>query len=258
MDKFKIREFFSKVAPTYDNFAHPQKGWAKYLVSKINNRCSASHILDIGMGTGYLTFSLAQLFPEAMLFGCDIAPGMVDYAQKKAAQEGVSKTTFEEADFEQLPYASHFFDLVVSNAAFQWAIDIKKALSEANRVLKQGGNIYFTLLGENSLKELREVLKRVGISNVSTHKLIPSEALELFMKEEGWGKFTIETKVEKVSFNDIISCLKWLKAIGANQGIKLNKKGLALGRQILALKKQDRGTFYLTFEVFYVRGENKL
>lgn len=261
MDKSKIKEFFSKVAPQYDDFAHPQKGWAKYLISKIskiNNGNSPGHILDIGMGTGYLTFSLAKLFPEAMLFGCDIAQGMVAHAKGKAEREGFDKVKFSEADFEYLPYPDHYFDLVVSNAAFQWALDIKKALSEAIRVLRKGGDICLTLLGKSSLRELREVLKRVDINSSSTHKFILRETIELFMEKKSWEKFAIETKVEKILFNDIISCLKWLKAIGTNHGIKLNKNGLALGRQILALRKQERETFCLTFEVFYVWGEGKL
>jgi len=259
VDKLKIKDYFSKVALSYDFYAHLQKRWANHLVSKIGKGKNVPcRVLDIGMGTGGLTLKLAKIFPQALIFGCDLASGMVECAKEKARKNGIKKVEFIEADFEYLPYFDCFFDLVISNVAFQWALDIDRAFNEAYRVLNKGGDFYLTLLGQNSLKELREALERINPASFSEHKFFKEEDIYLLMKNKPWQRFNVEKRVKKVAFKDILFCLKWLKAIGANYGIKLKADGLALGKQIFSLRKLYPKQFYLTFEIFYVWGENKL
>src|SRR5215468_10288932 len=64
--------------------------------------------LDAGCGTGLLSFELAARGHRVT--GVDFAPAMIAEARRKATAGGFS-VRFEEADAEQLPFASGSFDL---------------------------------------------------------------------------------------------------------------------------------------------------
>ncbi len=224
------------------------------------------------MGTGSLTLKLARTFPDAQVFGCDIAPGMVEYARRRAKVVGLTSIEFEEADFECLPYHENFFDLVFSNLAFQWAPDIKLALKEAIRVLKPDGRFYFTTLGTGSLQELHHILVETELCSVrniysdrlnkisngvkikSKHSFPNKDSLYLLMRSLALQEFNIDTEKEKIAFEDFLSFLRWLKAIGANNGMELKLDGLAKGKYILRLQKLYPGIFSITFEILFARG----
>lgn len=273
MDKSKIKEFFSRAATTYDLNALPQRKWGEHLLSYISaDRDNYTKILDIGMGTGSLTLKLARTFPDAQVFGCDIAPGMVEYARRKAKVVGLTSIEFEEADFECLPYHENCFDLVFSNLAFQWAPDIKLALKEAIRVLNPGGRFYFTTLGTGSLQELQHILVETELCSVrnihsdrldkisngvkieSRYSFPDKDFLSLLMRSLTLQEFNIDTEEEKIVFKDFLSFLRWLKAIGANNGLELKLDGLAKGKYILRLQKLYPGVFSVTFEILFVSG----
>src|SRR5215468_4367288 len=72
---------------------------------------SALDVLDAGCGTGFLSLELASRGHRVT--GIDFAPAMLAEARRKAEQQGAA-VRFEEADAEQLPFASGSFDLVFS------------------------------------------------------------------------------------------------------------------------------------------------
>src|SRR5438132_14328240 len=76
----------------------------------------ATRMLDLGCGTGALSFLCSQRFPEAEILGIDPAPKMVEKAE--ALNRGASRMRFEEgnaADLER--FAASSFDAVISNFA---------------------------------------------------------------------------------------------------------------------------------------------
>src|SRR6266566_1521554 len=66
--------------------------------------------LDVGCGTGFLSFELAARGHQVT--GVDFAPAMLAEARRKAAEYDAS-VRFEEADAEQLPFPSGSFDFAI-------------------------------------------------------------------------------------------------------------------------------------------------
>lgn len=100
-------------------------------------------ILDIGCGTGIVTEAVSKRFgPDAKGYavGIDAAGKMIEGARKK---RGSATCRFEAAAAEDLPFENESFDSVVSSLFFHHIqLDLKKrALSEAFRVVKPGGNL---------------------------------------------------------------------------------------------------------------------
>jgi ubiquinone/menaquinone biosynthesis C-methylase UbiE len=94
--------------------------------------------LDVGCGTGFLTFELAARGHQVT--GVDFAAAMIAEARRKATGRSAS-VQFEEADAEQLPFASSSFDLVISRHLLWTLPHPEAAIDEWIRVLRVGGRL---------------------------------------------------------------------------------------------------------------------
>ncbi|XP_032240641.1 arsenite methyltransferase isoform X2 [Nematostella vectensis] len=111
-------------------------------------------VLDLGCGSGRDCFILSKLVGEkGFVTGVDMTPEQVDIANKykdfhaKAFGHNKPNTEFIMGDIENLKEAgvtSNSYDVVVSNCVVNLTSDKKSVLEEAWRVLKEGGEVYFS------------------------------------------------------------------------------------------------------------------
>src|SRR6266403_5057965 len=94
--------------------------------------------LDVGCGTGFLTFELTGRGHRVT--GVDFAPAMIAEARRKAAERAIA-VRLEEADAEQLPFAPASFDLVVSRHLLWTLPHPEAAIDEWIRVLRPGARL---------------------------------------------------------------------------------------------------------------------
>ena len=69
--------------------------------------------LDLGTGTGKAARVVAKRFPDAEVVGVDLAPEMVEEAQRLLPPELAGRVSFQVADGASLPFPDGSFDLVV-------------------------------------------------------------------------------------------------------------------------------------------------
>jgi len=160
IDKKFVKRSFNTSAKTYDKYSSIQKSTITELIDQINpEEFSITCALDIGTGTGNLTAGLIQRFPNAKIFGCDLADAMLVEARGKTGEQGIFCT----ADAELLPYKNNSFELVVSSFTFQWLNDWSRAMNEIKKVLKPGGTFSFTVFGSKTFFELRQSFKKACV-----------------------------------------------------------------------------------------------
>ena len=94
--------------------------------------------LDVGCGTGFLTFELAARGHRVT--GIDFAPAMIAEARRKAAERSVA-VRLEEGDAEQLQFAAGSFDLVISRHLLWTLPHPEAAIDEWIRVLRPGARL---------------------------------------------------------------------------------------------------------------------
>ncbi|MCD6286558.1 MAG: methyltransferase domain-containing protein [Anaerolineae bacterium] len=101
-------------------------------------------ILDCGGGPGRYAITLAQRGYEVTLF--DLSPELLEMAQEKAAQAGVTLSGFEQGTATDLSrFADGQFDAVLLMGPLYHLLDEtdrQQALAEAARVAKPGGPVF--------------------------------------------------------------------------------------------------------------------
>jgi len=98
-------------------------------------------ILDIGTGTGYLAFPLAEMYPNAKVYGIDIAEVIMEKNQETVKESGISNLTFLAFDGLEYPFEEESFDLIVSRYAFHHFPQVEDSLKQMYRLLKKGGKV---------------------------------------------------------------------------------------------------------------------
>lgn len=92
-------------------------------------------VLDVGSGTGALTFAAAAV-PATRVTGVDPAQRYIEYAQARA--DGAS-VRFEVADAQALPFSDATFDRALALLSLNFVPDPGRALDEMSRVTRPGG-----------------------------------------------------------------------------------------------------------------------
>ena len=83
------------------------------LLLKLVQGGSYKRILDIGTGTGYLAFPLAKAYPEALVYGIDIAESIMDINRERVKKSGMTNLIFQVFDGIAYPFEEEGFDLIV-------------------------------------------------------------------------------------------------------------------------------------------------
>ena len=100
-------------------------------------------ILDAGCGAGYFCRKLAR--KGAKVTGIDISNKLIEIAELKEKEEplGISYYVGSLSNLKML--SSSTFDVVVSNMALMDTLNLKKAMEEISRVLKNDGKFVFSI-----------------------------------------------------------------------------------------------------------------
>jgi SAM-dependent methyltransferase len=98
-------------------------------------------LIDIGCGPGTATFPAAKrVGPGGRVYGVDLAPPMVAWAERAAEAQGITNATFAVGDAEDLEgVPDEAFESAISNFGVIFAPAPERAVAEAARVLKPGG-----------------------------------------------------------------------------------------------------------------------
>jgi len=254
----KIRRAFSDAALQYDMLTSLHKEIGRELTKKIQNVEPCLSVLDIGMGTGWFTHRLTNIFPDAMIVGLDFASGMIAHAQRK---EGTFKIV--QADAAHLPFQEGAFDIITSNLAYQWIENLSLAFELCYLRLKKRGVLCFTMFGHDTFHELFTALEacsqdKIFQKSISIRRLANNDQVIKALKESGFQESDVSTERIKVRFSDMMSLIKWVKDIGANalpKDIYLGKDLLLKTNDYYNTHFKDRLGVYATFEVIWVEAK---
>ena len=93
-------------------------------------------VLDVGCGTGSLTFAVAKIKNVSRIVGLDPSTGFVEYARSLNIDARVS---FEVGNAINLPFPDASFDRCLSSLVVSFVPDAPQAVREMRRVTRPGG-----------------------------------------------------------------------------------------------------------------------
>lgn len=258
VNKNKVAKNFGASAISYDHTTPIQQEMAESLLASINeffiSRPFPERILEIGCGTGRLTSYLRRSFPHSEIVAVDISRHML-----AATAQRFPEVTLIEADGEVfLKSADKQYDLIVSNATFQWFDDAIAALRNAQSMRSANGYLAISSFGQQTFSELRH-------SFVAAYKELlrqpRSHLVEMINVNELRHQLPdalIEDHVIRLEFDRVIDFLRSLQKAGvvnAHHSIQPLKRDV-LSKMVTNYQQnfsnQDGDKIFASYHVFKV------
>ena len=109
-------------------------------------------VLDVGCGTGSLSFTLPEIANIASVTGVDLTESFVEFARGRNTDPRIS---FRQADARALPFEDNSFDRAFSMLVLQFIPDSARAVAEMGRVVRPGGTVAAAVWDNFGLPHIR-------------------------------------------------------------------------------------------------------
>jgi arsenite methyltransferase len=181
-------------------------------------------VLDLGSGGGIDVFMASKKVGKSgKVYGLDMTDEMLALANKNKEQLDIDNVEFIKGYIEDIPLSSNSIDLIISNCVINLSEDKEKALSEAYRVLKEGGRLSVAdivtvkeipeelratasmwcgcLGGTLKIEEYKTLLQQVGFKDIQVqiaHVYSKSLIQELFLQDSHLQNLISQTDLNTV------------------------------------------------------------
>ena len=102
---------------------------------------TGDRVLDVGCGTGQTTRDAARAAAAGSALGVDLSSAMLGHARRRAAEEGITNVSFEQADAQVHPFEAGAFDVAISRTGAMFFADPVAAFTNLGRALRPGGRL---------------------------------------------------------------------------------------------------------------------
>jgi malonyl-CoA O-methyltransferase len=162
-----MRDQFAQAAASYDEAAVLAREVGCRMAERLDYvKIAPACMADIGCATGDGIRELQRRYPQALALAIDFALPMLAEVQTRSGRverwRGKSPCPVN-ADVRKVPLTSNSLGLVWSNLMLHWLDDPLPALRELHRVTETAGLITFSMLGPDTLKEVRHACLDLGI-----------------------------------------------------------------------------------------------
>lgn len=157
MSPSSFQEFYSKHANGMDarwkDFIAVQADWLLNRLKIIFPQEAFFTVIDLGCGTGEILSQIADIFPNAELYGVDGTAAMVDIASKKLQ----GRARIEQADLENY-IPDEGYDVVISTTVLHHLHSPMDHMKKLHSLLNNDGHLF---LSEIAIVTLRLYLAQI-------------------------------------------------------------------------------------------------
>jgi ubiquinone/menaquinone biosynthesis C-methylase UbiE len=168
--------------------------WSKKLAPlfiEFAGLANGEKVLDVGCGTGSLTFALSKLADLREISAIDYSPVFVEAANRRNSDPRIK---IRQADACALPFADHTFDRALALLVLHFVPDADKAVAEMRRVARPGGVVAAVVWDHlGGMSGMRMMIDTVAVLSEAGRKLRnrycfqpmmqPGEMKQTFLKQ---------------------------------------------------------------------------
>jgi ubiquinone/menaquinone biosynthesis C-methylase UbiE len=161
-DQYKDASNLNARIEIHKRFSTNPYGWFNWVFDQLAQLPADAKILELGCGSAEIWVNIADKIPAGWdITLSDLSTGMLDAAWRSLVVIG-RNFKFEQIDAQSIPYEDESFDVVIANHMLYHVPDRSKAIAEIKRVLRAGGRLIATTIGDDHMKEMNGWLARAS------------------------------------------------------------------------------------------------
>lgn len=199
---------FDKQAEEYEESKYiNQKNSILQLINK-GYPYKEKRVLDLGAGTGFVSREISKFAKE--VYAVDISGLMIKKIEILNQENNLKNVIPVKGDAHNLKFEDNFFDTVITRLTFHHLKDVKKALKEIKRVLKNFGELIIVDIITSEKDDEAELQNSFDkIRDFSHNKFLKLNELKKSIKEENFYNVEIDIWKEERVFKDWIKLAKY-------------------------------------------------
>ncbi len=176
-------EYFNLIAGRLGKHYCPGRSWEA--IGHLALRLAPPIVIaDLGAGEGLVSQLLARRARQVWCI--DSSPKMVEVGTALAEKNGLANLAYKLGDIEQVPLPDASVDLAILSQALHHAQHPQKAVAEAFRILKSGGQLLILDLREHDFEKARELYADVWLG-------FTENTLHAFLQKAGFQAIEVVT-----------------------------------------------------------------
>lgn len=141
-------------------FSTNPHGWMRWIFDRLLALPATCRVLELGCGPGTVWTENRTRVPVAWkVCLTDLSLGMVT-AARRGLHDDSDRFVFAVADAQTLPFPDMHFDAVIANHMLYHVPDRERAYAEMRRVLRPGGLLFATTVGDSHMREVDTLVAR--------------------------------------------------------------------------------------------------
>lgn len=229
----------------HQRFSTNPYGWFKWIFDPLTKLPGSARILELGCGHGLMWKENIDRTPAGWTITLsDLSSGMLDAAWRNLVVTGRA-FQFKEIDAQSIPFKDEIFDAVIANHMLYHVPDRAKALSEIKRVLKTGGHLIATTVGETHMKEMMDWVARVSSSEYAGIVTLP------FVLENGLGQLkaffsnvSLSRYEDSLSITELEPIIAYIRS--SIRAADLSEEKLSDLQQELDRERRENGRIFIS------------
>ncbi|MEQ9345560.1 MAG: methyltransferase domain-containing protein [Thalassospira sp.] len=217
--------------------------------------------VDLGCHSGELGQIIGKRGEIEQLYQADISQRYAKAAQANNA--GNTNGTIV-ADEEFLPFAEGSLDLIISNLSLHWVNDLPGMLLQARRALKSDGLFLASMLGGETLKDLREALmtaeaEEEGGVSPRVSPFVDVKDAGALLQRSGFALPVVDADDLLIDYPDALKLMRDLSGMGesnlvAKRSRKFTKRSTLARAAAIYHERHARpdGRIHAKFQIIYL------
>jgi ubiquinone/menaquinone biosynthesis C-methylase UbiE len=191
---------------------------------------STDRVLDIGCGSGATTLEFARAAGQGEALGVDLSSRQLQLGRERAAEQGITNVTFEQADAQVHPFEPGSCDIATSQFGVMFFADPLAAFTNIANAVAPGGRLAMLAwqsFDDNEwLRELHAAL-RAGRDMATPPPGAPGpfslavvDTVVPLLENAGFRDVDVQPVTHSVEFgDDADDTLAFVKTLGLTQGM---------------------------------------